>query len=75
MSLLSTAKECYVCGTTYGLHKHHIFGGTGRRKLSDKGVHFNRDLMDRLHREGQAAWERKFGDRAAFMARYGRNYL
>lgn len=92
MSLLSTDKTCYVCGTTYGLHKHHIFGGTGRRKLSDQdglwvwlcgphhnlsneGVHFNKDLMDRLHREGQAAWECVFGDRAAFIKRYGRNYL
>ncbi len=34
-SLISNKKECYVCKTTYNLHCHHIFEGTGRRKLSD----------------------------------------
>ena len=35
-SLLSNEKECYVCHTTMNLHKHHIYEGTGRRKLSEK---------------------------------------
>jgi len=35
-SLLSNTRECYVCGTTYDLHKHHIYGGHGRRNLSEK---------------------------------------
>ena len=34
--------ECYLCRLFYdrsnqnGLHEHHIFEGTGRRKVSDK---------------------------------------
>ena len=35
MSLIQQNKVCYVCGTTQGLHKHHIFYGTGNRKLSE----------------------------------------
>lgn len=29
-------KRCYVCGYPYDLHKHHIFYGQNRRKLSEK---------------------------------------
>lgn len=29
-------KECYICKTTQNLHKHHVFGGTANRKLSEK---------------------------------------
>ena len=25
-----------MCGTTYNLHRHHIYEGTGRRQNSDK---------------------------------------
>ena len=35
-SLLSQEKECYLCRTTQNIHKHHIYGGYGRRKTSDK---------------------------------------
>ena len=35
-SLISNAKQCLVCGTTYNLHKHHIYGGNGRRDKSEK---------------------------------------
>ena len=35
-SLLSRYKCCYVCGTTMNLHKHHVYGGTGRRQSSDR---------------------------------------
>ena len=29
-------KVCYLTGTTYNLHKHHIIFGTGYRAISDK---------------------------------------
>ena len=29
-------KECYITGQTNNLHLHHIYGGTGRRKISDE---------------------------------------
>ena len=35
-SLISPHKCCYVCGTTMNLHKHHVYGGTGRRQISDR---------------------------------------
>ena len=35
-SIMSNDKKCFVCGTPLDLHKHHIFYGTGRRKLSEK---------------------------------------
>lgn len=34
-SVLQDRKECYICRTTYGLHKHHVFEGTGRRSISE----------------------------------------
>ena len=35
-SILSNERECYVCGYTEGLHKHHIFYGRGIRPISEK---------------------------------------
>lgn len=35
-SLISNEHYCLVCGTTFDLHKHHIFYGTANRKLSEK---------------------------------------
>lgn len=35
-SIISNVKECRVCGSIYNLHKHHIFEGTARRKISEK---------------------------------------
>lgn len=29
-------KECLVCKVDIGLHAHHVFYGTGNRKLSEK---------------------------------------
>ena len=48
-SIISNIKECYVCGYTQDLHRHHIFYGTANRKLSEQdgcwvylcGVHHN----------------------------------
>lgn len=48
-SIISNEKECFVCMTTQGLHKHHIFSGTANRAQSEKygcwvylcGVHHN----------------------------------
>ncbi len=38
-------------------------------------VHRNKDIMKQLHMVGQRAWEKHYGDRAAFMARYKKNYM
>jgi hypothetical protein len=34
-SMLSNERVCFVCKRTGHLHKHHIYGGIGRRKLSE----------------------------------------
>lgn len=35
-SIVNNDRYCLVCGTTQNIHKHHIFYGTGLRKLSEK---------------------------------------
>ncbi len=33
---MQSEKYCFVCGTTYNLHKHHIYKGVANRRLSEK---------------------------------------
>ena len=35
-SILQTERECYITGSTDGLHRHHVFYGTANRKQSEK---------------------------------------
>lgn len=35
-SIISNEPKCFVCETTLNLHRHHIFFGTGKRKLSEQ---------------------------------------
>jgi len=35
-SIISNERQCLICHTTIGLHKHHIYGGFGNRKLSER---------------------------------------
>jgi hypothetical protein len=35
-SILQKTKRCLVCHTEQNLHLHHVYEGTGRRKISDK---------------------------------------
>ena len=35
-SIMSNEKVCLVCKTPYDLHKHHIYYGTGNRKISER---------------------------------------
>lgn len=91
-SLLSDERICLVCGTTQNLHKHHIFGGANRRKserdgcwcylcaphhnMSDKGVHFNKELDTRLKQRCQIKWQEVYNkSEDDFIKEYGRNYL
>ena len=76
-SLLSDNKVCYICGTTFNLHKHHVFGGANRKRsdregcwcylcaphhnMSDKGVHFDRKADLKLKRECQTRWMERNG--------------
>ena len=47
-----TEPRCYVTGTTYNLHWHHIYNGVGRRSMSeDQGftVYLRADVHHALH--------------------------
>ena len=35
-SIIQKEERCFVCGTTYNLHLHHIFFGVKNRTISDK---------------------------------------
>lgn len=35
-TILSDDTVCLVCGTPLHLHKHHVYGGRGRRELSER---------------------------------------
>ncbi|MGN0787092.1 MAG: hypothetical protein ACI4OB_06840 [Christensenellales bacterium] len=89
-SILQTEKKCYITGKAYGLHRHHIFSGPNRKNsekygcwvylipelhnMSDRGVHFDKELDLRLKRECQAKFEEIY-DHDTFMAVFGKNYL
>ena len=35
-SILCNDKECFKCGCTRGLHRHHIYHGIANRKISER---------------------------------------
>ena len=89
-SRIQNRKECFVCGTTYNLHNHHIFYGPNRKisertgmkvwlcafhhNCSDKGVHTNKELDLELKQLAQETYESENGHED-FMKLFGRNYL
>lgn len=89
-SIISTKKECYICGNP-NCEEHHIYFGTGNRKISDKngftvylcpthhrdskhGVHFNKSLDLYLKILCQMEFE-KTHTRQEFVKLIGKNYL
>ena len=90
-SVIQSEKECFLCGITRELHCHHVFGGVGNRKMSERygmkvwlcrehhtgnaGVHQNRDLDLIVKEVAQTNFEKKVGSREEFMKIFGRNYL
>lgn len=89
-SILQEEKECYLTGSTTGLHKHHIYAGS-RRSASEKngfwvwlrwdwhngasyGVHFNNALDLKLKKECQEQFE-KTHSREEFRRLIGKSYL
>lgn len=75
-SLLSNNKVCYICGTTFNLHKHHVYGGANRKRsdregcwcylcaphhnMSERGVHFDREANLKLKQECQRKWMERY---------------
>ena len=90
-SIISNEKRCLICGTTFNLHKHHIFYGSNRQRsekdgcwvylcawhhnLSGHGIHFDKELDIQVKRLCQRIWEKKLGNRQDFIEAYGRSWL
>ena len=60
---LSEQYGCWV----YLCARHH--------NMSNKGVHFNKELDTKLKQTAQKAWEYQNGSREDFIKVFGRNYL
>ncbi len=90
VNLLQDNKQCYITGQVINLHRHHVFQGSRRKasekwgcwvwltaemhNMSNKGVHFNRELDMRIKQDMQRAFEVKHGH-DKFMEVFGKNYI
>lgn len=90
-TVLQNEKVCFVCGTPFNLHDHHIFFGANRKIAERRGlkvwlcvhhhtgsneaVHNNRQLDLKLKRMAQEYYEAHYGTREQFIQEFGRNYL
>lgn len=88
-SILQSSKVCFVCGSPY-VQEHHVFFGTGHRRLSEKyglkvylcqkhhtgeeGVHFDPKLDKALKQYAQKKFEESHS-RKEFMKIFKRSYL
>lgn len=90
-SIISNLKECFFCGTTVGLQRHHIYAGS-RRNASEKygcwvwlclahhtgsnyAAHTNKRFNDYLQERAQREFEKKVGSRDKFIEVFGRSFL
>lgn len=89
-SLISKDKKCYVCGTTFNIHLHHIYKGCNRNNsekigawvylcarhhnMSSEGVHFNPKLDLELKQLAQQKYEENHS-REEFISIIRKNYL
>ena len=81
-SIIQDIKECYVCGTTLDLHKHHIYEGIANRKKSEKygcwcylcGKHHN---MSKYGVHFDKALDRNLKEECqeAFERKYNENFI
>lgn len=90
-SIMQTEKECFITGSTYNLHLHHIYFGYGLRKISDKHgftvwlradwhnmAEYGVHFNRELDLKLKQECQRKFEEthtRAEFMELIGQNYL
>lgn len=82
-------EHCFICGASGYLEEHHVFFGTGNRKLSEKygmkvplcpychrgtkGVHHNRKLDIYIKQLAQIEFEKNYSFEK-FMKVFGKNY-
>ena len=82
---------CCVCHKKFFRSHEIFYGTANRQKsiedkmvaplcdehhnMSSVGVHFNKELDLKLKCKAQTVWENTYGDRDAFIKRYGKSYL
>lgn len=90
-SIMQDEAKCLICGTPYGLHRHHVFYGTANRKQSEKygcwvylcSRHHNGSMSSvhanpNMDTKLKKDTQRKFEEthtREEFMAIFGRSWL
>ena len=88
-SVFSGSKECWECGTTSGLHEHHIFMGPDRDASEKHGLklylcfkhheqvhmHPNTGLDKELKEMGQRYYLANIGCLDDFRAEFRKSYL
>lgn len=89
-SIMQDKQECYFCGATDHLEKHHVFAGVANRRISEQygltvwlchdhhtgkhGAQYDKDLNLKLKQDAQKAFEMYYS-RALWMMKIGKNYL
>lgn len=89
-SVIQAERECWICGTPYGLQVHHLLHGTGRRKKADRmgywiylcaehhtgitGVHNNPKMDLEMKRMAQRHYEQR-NTREDFIREFGKSWL
>lgn len=86
-SVIQAERECYICRTTIGLHKHHLLHGTANRKIADRYgywvylcamhhgmVHGDAELDKGFKKIAQRKFEQT-GTREEFIRVFGKSYM
>lgn len=72
--------------------RHEVFGGINRQRsikdglvifltpemhnMSNKGIHFNKEFMDYVHKIGQQTWQEYYNKtKDDFIKEYGKSYI
>ena len=53
LGILETEEKCYLSGSSYNIHRHHIYFGSGYRKISEANgftVHLRADYHNASNR-------------------------
>ena len=90
-SIIQQEKECYISGSKFDLHEHHVFGGSNRKNsekyglkiwlrsdlhIGDKGIHFDKEFALEVKRTAQKKAMEHYGWKVEdFIKIFGRNYI
>lgn len=86
-SVIQFERECLVCKTTIGLHRHHLLHGTANRKIAERygfwvylcgkhhaEVHRDAEMDKKFKQIAQRKFE-ETGTRIDFIRIFGKSYM